>query len=540
VQIRRAVATAQYANPPGLTRRRGTRIRPRRAVNLPNHDQPHHYWTQDPEGLAQWADHPHPYTALYTEILKHVKDPDEAHRIAAAWYHYVFHRWPGTGHGGNPAPRSEPLQPPGPVAAGLAVRAEDTGRVLMLQRALSEDDAAAGTWEFPGGGIEPGEDPETAARREWAEETGCQVPDGQITGTWLSTNGVYRGYVLTVPAEDGVPIFDGRDDVTNPDDPDGDQIEALAWWDPAYLADNPVVRPELAVGMDLVLAALGADQTPGRADWTPELHPRDPANGKFTEHPGGGFAHKMAQALNGQAALDATPAKLRRAPGGHHGDYAGEGIDGPPGVGTARALSEYEGLEYQHTNTYLRGGYRGNLKPGGEPVTGTFLEGTPERIAEIDKTMAVSRLHSDVRVDRVMKEGFQVFGDAWYGDVMPMSEKDFEKQDRDFERWEAGERPDLTGLRWTDAAYQSTSADPAVAPRFGKRWPASNSATDGEPIIIHMFVPAGTGGIQLSEMGHDAEILLERGLTMLVEADHGVGTDGFRHLDIRVVTDGNP
>jgi len=200
-------------------------------------------------------------------------------------------------------------------------------------------------------------------------------------------------------------------------------------------------------------------------------------------------------------------------------------------------LSEYEGVEYQRTNTYLRGGYRG-IKPG-DPVAGTFLEGTPERIAEIDKTMSVSRLQTDVRVDRVMKEGHSVFGQAWYGDVVNLQEKDFDKQDREFERWESGVRPDLTGLRWTDAGYQSTTADPAAALRFGKRWPAGNHGYDGEPIIIHMFVPAGTGGVQLSEMGHDAEILLGRGLTMEVQADHGVGADGFRHLDVSVVADGN-
>ncbi|HWB38468.1 MAG TPA: hypothetical protein VHA75_20820, partial [Rugosimonospora sp.] len=90
----------------------------------------------------------------------------------------------------------------------------------------------------------------------WSEETGCVVPDGEITGQWDSSNGIYRGFVLSVPYEDGVPIFDGRDDVTNPDDPDGDQIEALAWWDPAHLRDNPAVRSELAADLDRVLDAL--------------------------------------------------------------------------------------------------------------------------------------------------------------------------------------------------------------------------------------------------------------------------------------------
>lgn len=142
-------------------------------------------------------------------------------------------------------------------AAGLAVRAADTGRVLMLQRALprddEDDDPSAGTFEMPGGKLEPGEKPIDAARREWAEETGCEVPDGKITGTWASDNGVYEGFVLTIPHEVDVSIFGDRDP-----DPDGDSIEAIVWWDPAHLADNPAVRPELADTLDRVLRLLPA------------------------------------------------------------------------------------------------------------------------------------------------------------------------------------------------------------------------------------------------------------------------------------------
>ncbi len=39
----------------------------------------------------------------------------------------------------------------GPVAAGLALVAEDTGRVLLLQRQLDEEDHNSGKWEFPSG-----------------------------------------------------------------------------------------------------------------------------------------------------------------------------------------------------------------------------------------------------------------------------------------------------------------------------------------------------------------------------------------------------
>jgi 8-oxo-dGTP pyrophosphatase MutT (NUDIX family) len=145
-----------------------------------------------------------------------------------------------------------------PVAAGLVVRAADTGRVLMLQRDYDDEDPAAGMWEFPGGCLEDGEDSLAAARREWAEETGLPVPTGEPQGYWESYNGVYQGYVLTVPSEDALPILGERGQVNNPDDPDGDHVEALAWWDPETLRGNPAIREELHADMNAVLHAIAA------------------------------------------------------------------------------------------------------------------------------------------------------------------------------------------------------------------------------------------------------------------------------------------
>lgn len=144
-----------------------------------------------------------------------------------------------------------------PVAAGLTVVAADTGRVLMMQRALTPGDPAGGTWEFPGGCLEPGETAVIGAEREWQEETGCTLPRGRLTGTWTSADGVYQGFTYVVSAETDVPIFDGRDDVSNPDDPDGDAVEALAWWSPDQLRDCPALRPELARDLDEILTLVG-------------------------------------------------------------------------------------------------------------------------------------------------------------------------------------------------------------------------------------------------------------------------------------------
>ncbi|MER6616277.1 NUDIX domain-containing protein [Streptomyces xantholiticus] len=131
--------------------------------------------------------------------------------------------------------------------AGLAVKAADTGRVLMLQRALDDDDPAAGTWEIPGGHLEDGEDPLTAAVREWTEETGSTLPStASVVGSWTAPNGIYRGYVAVVPTEASVPINMPHDErrVANPDDPKGDATEVTAWWPIASLPDMPLLRPE--------------------------------------------------------------------------------------------------------------------------------------------------------------------------------------------------------------------------------------------------------------------------------------------------------
>lgn len=142
-------------------------------------------------------------------------------------------------------------------AGGVAVKAADTGRVLMLQRGLDHDDPASGKWEFPGGRRESvHESPENAGIREWQEETGLRLPKGEFTGHWVTPDNVYHGLVLTIPREDVLPINGGRDQVTNPDDPDGDQVESLAWWDPKHLDDHPALRKELRKDLDLVHSAL--------------------------------------------------------------------------------------------------------------------------------------------------------------------------------------------------------------------------------------------------------------------------------------------
>src|SRR5262249_35663076 len=61
------------------------------------------------------------------------------------------------------------------VAAAVLV---ERGRVLVTQRKTGAH--LAGMWEFPGGKVEPGEDPRAALVREMREELGMDVSIGEI------------------------------------------------------------------------------------------------------------------------------------------------------------------------------------------------------------------------------------------------------------------------------------------------------------------------------------------------------------------------
>jgi 8-oxo-dGTP pyrophosphatase MutT (NUDIX family) len=133
------------------------------------------------------------------------------------------------------------------VAAGVAAVCASTGRVLLIQRALIDGEDAAGKWEFPGGGMEGDEDCWHCAEREFAEEVGVPLPDGEVVSTWLSANGVYRGFVYLVEDEEWAA---GERQVEDPDNPSqGNYTEAVAWFDPAHLRNGPkMLREEVRVG----------------------------------------------------------------------------------------------------------------------------------------------------------------------------------------------------------------------------------------------------------------------------------------------------
>jgi 8-oxo-dGTP diphosphatase len=61
------------------------------------------------------------------------------------------------------------------VAAGILI---ESGGVLLTQRKAGTH--LEGAWEFPGGKVEPGEDPRAALSRELKEEVGLEVNVGEI------------------------------------------------------------------------------------------------------------------------------------------------------------------------------------------------------------------------------------------------------------------------------------------------------------------------------------------------------------------------
>lgn len=133
-----------------------------------------------------------------------------------------------------------------PKASGLAVRAADTGRLLMLKRA--DGGREAGQWEFPGGHIEDGERPHEAAHREFREETGIDLPASHSRlGSWQSPNGVYVGHVVEVPSESALERSE-----------DGDRGETLAWLPPSLLTHDRI-RSELRADSGRILPLLSGE-----------------------------------------------------------------------------------------------------------------------------------------------------------------------------------------------------------------------------------------------------------------------------------------
>ncbi len=70
------------------------------------------------------------------------------------------------------------------------------GRVLIAQRPQGK--TLAGLWEFPGGKVEPGEQPETALIRELKEELGIDVTEACLAPVTFASH-AYEDFHLLMP-----------------------------------------------------------------------------------------------------------------------------------------------------------------------------------------------------------------------------------------------------------------------------------------------------------------------------------------------------
>jgi 8-oxo-dGTP pyrophosphatase MutT (NUDIX family) len=82
------------------------------------------------------------------------------------------------------------------VAIVLVDGGQARGACFLLCRRASRLNAHAGQWALPGGRLDPGEDPLTAALREIEEELGFRLSEQAVVG-WLDDYPTRSGYVIT-------------------------------------------------------------------------------------------------------------------------------------------------------------------------------------------------------------------------------------------------------------------------------------------------------------------------------------------------------
>ena len=134
------------------------------------------------------------------------------------------------------------MLPPSPVSRPdrrrllvVAALIEHEGRILLSQRRA--DQAQPGCWEFPGGKVEPGEDPVDALVREIDEELGCGI----------AVQGIFEVVFHAYPAFDLVMLVYRAAITTGTPSPR--QVAQIAWYTPEQIpglhlppADLPLAR----------------------------------------------------------------------------------------------------------------------------------------------------------------------------------------------------------------------------------------------------------------------------------------------------------
>jgi 8-oxo-dGTP diphosphatase len=118
------------------------------------------------------------------------------------------------------------------VAAGILI---EGGRVLLTRR--KEGAHLAGFWEFPGGKVEPGEDPRAGLARELEEELGITTDIGEIVD--VTFHRYEENAVLLL-------FFEARRTTTSPE-PRAIDVAEIAWRNEAELDDRVFPPADVAV-----------------------------------------------------------------------------------------------------------------------------------------------------------------------------------------------------------------------------------------------------------------------------------------------------